>query len=102
MNKGRKRIYDMTGGRCFYCGCELDPEDFHIDHFKAKEKGGKDSGNRVPSCQDCNLCKSNLDIEEFRDKIAGFMNDYHVRMISKYYDIKKKPIVFFFEKEAEQ
>lgn len=76
----------------------MDPNDFHMDHFFPKEKGGQRKKNLVPSCQDCNLSKSNLSIEEFRDKINRLIPDTHRgRMISKYYGVKKAPIKFFFE-----
>lgn len=37
----RKKIYDMTRGKCFYCGYDIDLENFHVDHFIPKAKGGK-------------------------------------------------------------
>ena len=98
MANKRERIYHILDGRCFYCGCKLDFDNFHLDHFKAKSKGGKTTDNLVPSCPECNLFKSNLDIEEFRDKLKNiFDSSYHARMISKYYEVKYKPIVFYYE-----
>lgn len=96
----RKEIFNLTGGKCFYCGKNLDFENFHIDHFKAKAKGGGQMKNMVPACQDCNLTKSSYSVEEFRKIIENYLdNDIHVRMIDKYMAINKQPIIFYFEKE---
>lgn len=94
----RKRIYDITGGRCFYCGCRLEFNEFHVDHFTAKSKGGKGSNNLVPSCIDCNLSKGNMSVEEFRDKLSNLLiRNIDGRLISKYYEITLLPIKFYFE-----
>ena len=97
-SRKRKAIFDITNGLCFYCGCKLDFDNFHMDHFKPKSNGGRVSENLVPACPDCNLFKGNLDIEEFRTKIGGLLNR-HIdgRMISKYFEVDNKPIRFYFE-----
>lgn len=51
----RKKIYDMTRGKCFYCGYDIDLENFHVDHFIPKAKGGKMRENLVPACPQCNM-----------------------------------------------
>ena len=98
----RETVYAITKGKCFYCGCELDIDDFHMDHFYPKQKGGKAKSNLVPCCRDCNLCKSNLSLEAFRLKISRFIKDtHHGRIISKYYGVADKPIRFFFEEVSD-
>lgn len=100
MNK-REKTYNMTGGRCFYCGCKLDFNNFHLDHVVPKANGGKYEKNTVPACIECNTLKCDRTIEEFREYInKEFENNIHVRMIAKHYKIKPKPIVFYFEKEG--
>ena len=101
LSKNRRReIFDLTKGKCFYCGQKLNFENFHIDHFTAKAKGGRQMKNMVPACQDCNLIKSSHSVEEFRKIIESYLcDDVHVRMIGKYMTIKKQPIIFYFEKE---
>lgn len=84
----RKKIFDKTGGRCFYCGMPLDFHDFHVDHFIPKARGGKDADNLVPSCPDCNLSKADLTIEEFRAKIGSYAYSFQGRMIIKYLIIR--------------
>lgn len=96
----RRRVFDSLGGRCAYCGCYLDYENFHIDHAMPISKGGKNGRNRVPTCPLCNLCKGPLDVEEFREKIENvfFDNDSgKVALIKKFYDVKLKKKSFYFE-----
>ena len=98
MAVNRTKIYEITKGKCFYCGCELDFNKFHLDHFKAKSNGGKQSNNLVPSCPDCNHCKGKLDIEQFRTKIENLLEDRFVgNIVKKYYGLESKKIKFFFE-----
>ena len=94
----RLKIYNLTKGRCFYCGCKLDIKYFHMDHFIPKQAGGKSKGNLVPCCHDCNLSKGSLPLDYFRDKIQGLLTEtHHGRLIANYYGIKPTPIKFFFE-----
>lgn len=52
-----RRIFDMQGGKCLYCGCELDSK-YHLDHFIPLVHGGwNTSDNLVCACPDCNLSK---------------------------------------------
>ena len=84
LTKYRQRIFDKTSGRCFYCGRVLDANNFHMDHFFPKAKGGKANyKNLVPACPFCNLRKSDLSIEEFRQKLTRLFNG--------------EKIVFYFE-----
>lgn len=66
----RLSIWGRSGGRCWYCGTAIDPDDrdnFHADHVTPKSKGGKGvRGNLVPSCRSCNLSKKNKDLEGYR------------------------------------
>lgn len=97
-DQSRRRIFNLTNGRCFYCGCKLDFENFHKDHFKAKSKGGKALNNLVPACPDCNIMKSNLGVDSFRKKLNELLHDnIHGRLIAKYYGINEKEIKFYFE-----
>lgn len=104
MNK-REKVYKKTNGKCIYCGCDIDFHEFHIEHFvpKSKIKQDKDNlENLFPSCIDCNLLKGNLEIEEFRDKIQNFIfNDTRCRTMARYYNLKPKSIIFYYEKKEE-
>jgi len=96
--KQRQQVWDKSGGRCWYCGCELPEKGWHADHVEPvirklevvpKEKR-KNPGvfelrstnecirsendvlsNIVPACAPCNLFKSTYDIEFFRQEIEA-------------------------------
>lgn len=125
MNKKRQAVFDKSGGACWYCGCEL-VKGWHVDHFhpiirndiswmskEAKEllnaRGcerpeNDTEENKVPSCASCNLMKSRLDIEGFRQCIENFIDSLN-RYTNQYKFAKKyglvnetsKPVVFWFE-----
>lgn len=89
-------VYNKFGGRCAYCGCELNGK-FQVDEFfpvKRRHKLIKETGcdkffyssykripdgcqhperlhieNQNPSCARCNRWKSDMDIESFRKEI---------------------------------
>lgn len=96
MSKKRQAIWDKSGGKCWYCGCDLPEKGWHADHFEPVlrtfeivpreerknphafevrhdggfEKPERDSEeNLVPSCAPCNLFKSTFPIEMFRREI---------------------------------
>lgn len=95
----RRKIFMITGGKCFYCGCDLNFDNFQVDHYKPKSNNGIDSKNRVPACSDCNLIKSNKNIDEFRETIENYLeNEIHVRMINKHLGVKKREVSFYFER----
>lgn len=96
----RKKIFDSLGGRCAYCGCYLDYENFHVDHAVPVSKGGENGLNRLPTCPLCNLCKGPLDVEQFREKIQTIFDENDsgkVALIRKYYNVKLKKKSFYFE-----
>ena len=95
----REKVFLVTNGKCFYCGKKLNFNNYHIDHFIPKSKGGKGGDNLVPSCPDCNLFKFNSDIEEFRQRIGDLLDkDIKGRMIKNFCGIKQRKITFYFEK----
>lgn len=71
----RETVWNMTGGKCFYCEVELircvgDEQDrsrcFHIDHIVPKASGGPDHiSNYVPACETCNISKNAKSFVEF-------------------------------------
>jgi 5-methylcytosine-specific restriction endonuclease McrA len=104
MNKLRKSIWEKSGGKCWYCGCDLPEKGWHIDHFEPigrrppeiKYVYSDDDGrinrkreevkrfpshperdhidNLVPACQSCNRIKGMNSIEGFRQQITRFVN----------------------------
>ena len=118
MKVDRKKIHQKFNGHCAYCGCELKDESgkyMHVDHIEpvyrdifAKnkmyhpEKHNIDNTN--PACVRCNLYKSTLSIEHFREAVK---NSYHViEKITAYnnairfglLEIKEWDGLFYFEK----
>lgn len=75
--KVREQVWSVTDGKCFYCEVELvrGPEAmstvdrtnvFHVDHLVPKSAGGPDHlTNYVPSCQTCNISKSDKPVAVF-------------------------------------
>jgi len=51
----RRAVYDKMGGRCAYCGEQLNYEDMQVDHVVAlRSKGEDDLANMLPACRSCN------------------------------------------------
>lgn len=95
----RQEVFNKTNGKCAYCGCDLDINNFHMDHIIPKSIIHSDKINNIfPSCPDCNLSKSNLDIESFREKLEKMIFfEHHARLISKYYKLQPLKVTFYFE-----
>lgn len=95
----RKKVFDMFGGKCAYCGKKIEYDNFHVDHIVPKKAGGhKDPDNVFPSCPDCNNFKCDRSIEEFRERIENIMSEnIATRMMAKYYGTRRRRIVFLFE-----
>lgn len=125
MSKKRQAIYDKSCGKCWYCGSEL-VKGWHADHFhpirrnniswlSEEAKKAMDAKpcehpehdneeNKVPACASCNMMKSSMDIESFRNVILQFINSLNeyttqYKFAKKYGLIKetKNPVVFWFE-----
>lgn len=112
----RQKVFDKYGGKCAYCGCELQ-KGWHVDEiepvrrgfrYKRDEKGrilvnekGDDIkirymthpdrmniDNQNPACASCNINKHSDSLEGFRKAIAGYMK--HLNEISTQYKIAKR------------
>ena len=92
----RKYLFDMYGGKCSYCGCELGDK-WHADHkepvrrlvqtiydsekqkYRYTRIGMENPHldtleNKTPSCASCNINKHAMGVEEFRLFIQGFID----------------------------
>ncbi len=116
----RDIVKNKCNGRCAYCGEELGSK-FHIDHLipvkrihtwqngKFKYTGKMESpefdtiANMLPSCSSCNIQKSSMELEHFRniikDKLKQLEREANYRIAKRYGMIIEKPkeIVFYFE-----
>lgn len=116
MNKKRKAIWDKSNGHCWYCGCELGEKGWHADHFEpikrkwwlsenACEHPERDTEeNKVPACASCNMMKSSMPLESFRNVIEGFIKSLNrdstqYKFAKKYGLIKETEasVTFWFE-----
>ena len=60
------KVLQVSNFKCVYCGTELHPKKFHLDHFQSLHKGGKNVfANLVASCNRCNIMKGALEGKEF-------------------------------------
>jgi hypothetical protein len=84
---------DLRGkydGHCAYCGCELGAV-WHADHFEPIIRNAFIAGagplhpqnerldNYMPSCPRCNISKSRMSLESWREWLSG-----HVESLGKY------------------
>ena len=80
----RQIVFDKYGGKCAYCGCELQ-KGWHIDHIQPafhnwsdedvkrhlkQERGLNIIENYNPACPRCNRWKGTWSIEQFRNEIS--------------------------------
>ena len=121
----RRRVWDKSDGRCWYCGCPLPERGWHADHLnpvrrvsriergtgKAVITGDMERPERnsveniVPACAPCNLFKSVFTLAEFRSELErqvdrGRKASVNFRMAEKFGLIEAtgNPVVFWFEK----
>ncbi len=83
MNKKRQAIWDKSGGKCWYCGCQLPEKGWHADHFEPIQRNWWDGTcehperdteeNKVPACASCNLNKHSMPLESWRKIIQGYV-----------------------------
>jgi len=109
----REKVYNKTGGKCAYCGCDL-PNRWQVDHVVPVERhsmtgeylgDGTDSiDNLLPSCQSCNIIKSKQPLESFRDELENMYNSVYrsgVFKVAERYRIVERHrinVQFYFEK----
>ena len=63
----RRAVYDKMGGRCAYCGEQLNYEDMQVDHVVAlRSEGEDDLANMLPTCRSCNHYKRGNSLEGWR------------------------------------
>ena len=120
----RQKVFDKYGGKCAYCGCDL-PTRWHIDHANALHRNSfwckerkkfitdgtcnhpenENFENYMPSCPSCNISKSTLSIEDFREWIQDGVrrlndNHYNAYKFGKRFGLIKETgatVKFYFE-----
>lgn len=112
----REQIFSMFGGKCAYCGCDLQ-KGWHADHVEPvhrewwKKVGAglecpeRDNiGNLFPSCPPCNIDKHAMSIEGWRHKLSRTLSVLQKNSPTYRHAVRfgllsetDKPIVFYFE-----
>lgn len=118
MNKKRQTIWNKSGGKCWYCGCELGEKGWHADHFHPIIRNyWKNDGssvypeldtidNLVPSCAPCNNFKHSLSIDNYRslctdqfENIPKYTTGARQLQRLGLLDFTPKPVVFWYEQQ---
>jgi len=87
----RLQVYNKYGGRCAYCGREIEYKDMQVDHLVPRRGWYYDPryidtswienfDNKMPSCRRCNHYKRAHSLEVFRDLI----NKLHTKIRDMY------------------
>lgn len=126
MKIDRQAVFNKFGGKCAYCGCELQ-KGWHVDHVEPCRRlteyvkkpdewmwvpkvvgysnpEANHPDNYYPSCPSCNINKHSDTIEGFRQSITGYLRSLNLRnvqykMAKKYSLVEEtdKPVIFYFE-----
>ena len=72
----RSYVFHRDGRRCAYCGTAR-AERYELDHIIPRSRGGTNRvSNLVVSCQECNVAKGNVSVEDLlSDKPARLAKD---------------------------
>jgi HNH endonuclease domain protein len=104
----RREVYEMYGGRCAYCGKEIEIKDMQVDHVQSVYLGGEDEiVNYRPACRSCNFYKSTMRTERLREElglIVGRLEKLFIFRLALAYGLIKitgNPVRFYFEEEKQ-
>jgi hypothetical protein len=111
--KVREAVYNKYDGHCAYCGKELEPKGWQLDHLipvqrerfkKYSEEEIECFENYVPSCRRCNHYKRAHSLEVFRKYIeeipAKLYRDNYIYKVGLDYGLveaHEHKIKFYFE-----
>jgi hypothetical protein len=72
----RLALYLRDGLACAYCGTGIeDGAKLTLDHVIPHSHGGNNKAeNLITACHRCNSSRGNRPVEEFADKVAGYLN----------------------------
>lgn len=111
----RQMVFKKYGGKCAYCGCELNEKNFNVDHINPLYRGFNQSQLKVkkgtskienlnPSCYSCNCSKSSYTIEQWREQLELktkrlIRDSSQFRIALRFGLIKevKKNVIFYYE-----
>lgn len=103
----RAQVYAMYGGRCAYCGKEIDISEMQVDHVQAVYLGGEDEmANYRPACRQCNFYKSTMSVEGLREQLSLIpgrlekLLTFRLALAHGLVRITGKPVKFYFEEHG--
>lgn len=108
MNKEKRlKVYNKFGGRCAYCGKEIEYKDMQVDHIKPKCQGGTDNiDNLFPTCRLCNHYKRECSPQVYKEWKLSTLTDklrkiYIFRVAERYgmVDVKEWDRKFYYERQ---
>jgi hypothetical protein len=115
--KTREAVYNKYNGHCAYCGKELEPKGWQLDHLipyqrerwkKYTEEEIECFENYMPACRRCNHYKRAHSLETFRQMIEEIpkklYRDNYIYKVGLDYNLIKPhefKIKFYFEKVEE-
>src|SRR6202008_5027546 len=108
----REKVISKYDFKCAYCGCDITIKTLHIDHINPLMRGSRlPVGNKNnienfnPSCAPCNISKSTMDIETWRNELQLKINRIErdsatFRNLKRFglVEIIKHNVEFYFEK----
>lgn len=102
----RRAVYGKTGGRCAYCGINLEMNQMQVDHVVPLSFFGDNSPeNLLPACRSCNHYKHSMTIEKLRTAVERWpevlqRDSVTYRNAVRFGMVEPKPqsVVFYFEK----
>lgn len=125
MKPDRQKVHAKYGGKCGYCGCEIDYSEMQIDHIIPKHQfrsrivvdaeyvpcflrhltqdDMNHFDNLMPSCRSCNFYKGTNTLEQFAEMIRTIPDrldkEFIFRLGRKYNKIQSNtvPVIFYFE-----
>lgn len=116
--KTREAVYNKYDGHCAYCGKELEPKGWQLDHLipvqrerfkKYSEEEIECFENYVPSCRRCNHYKRAHSLEVFRKYIeeipAKLYRDNYIYKVGLDYGLveaHEHKVKFYFEEYEER
>jgi hypothetical protein len=65
IEENRELILAREGHKCFYCLCNLNADNYVVEHVVSRPVGDNGYRNIVASCRRCNNRKGDSDVEDF-------------------------------------
>lgn len=105
----RRKVYEMYGEHCAYCGREIDIKEMQVDHVQSVYLGGEDElSNYRPACRQCNFYKSTMSVEGLREQLGLIVGrlekllTFRLALAYGLIQLTGRPVKFYFEEIQKQ